>query len=289
VGDAVALYATLSNVDRKTAWHELRDRGYAVPGAESYRGNDEFVARPIKRRVPVRGVDDVREILPFDLGSWRKMAESRLGAVERFASMRGLDAEVLRRCDVVDVADDVVGFGYRDPYTSLPCRVKCRPLYRKTFWIEPRPSEGVEAKALGPLYLAHDLDIQRKRFGQAGPHAVIVEGEVDALTLMSLGFKNVVSLPDGCGSASKVSLEPISPCVLWLVSTDADEEGERAYREIRARGWALSLTVARVTWKLGDECFKDANDALVGGMRRDDFVACLGGAAEYALGYRVAV
>lgn len=286
VGDAVSLYAQFSSVDRKTAWHELRDRGYAVPGLDDYERRRAPV-RVDKPRVPVRGVEDPDKILPFALGEWRKLSEGRLGAVERFAELRGLDAAALRRHDVVDVADDVVGFGYRDPYTALPCRVKCRPVYRKTFWIEPRSEEG-EAKALSPLYLGHDLRYPMKR-GDPG-YVIITEGEPDTLTLRWMGLDNVVSLPDGCGSAAKVSLEPIcSPFVLWLVSTDEDEEGERAYRALRERGWAMGLMIARVRWQLGDKTFKDANEALLGGMKQVEFESCLGKAAEFALGYRVAV
>src|SRR3990167_2889834 len=34
VGDAVALYAKLAAVDRRTAWRRLLDEGFAVPGAQ---------------------------------------------------------------------------------------------------------------------------------------------------------------------------------------------------------------------------------------------------------------
>jgi len=284
-GDEVKLYGLLSGMDRKEAWHALRDMGYAVPGAKD--GHERPSRLPLRKAViPIAGRSEaLREVLPFAQDRWDLIRLQRLGAVEKFAEARRLPPDLLRDLDVVDIAHDAVGFGYRDPSTGTPCRVKARALERKTFWIEPRAREGESGVALSPLYLADKLDTP------AGIQSVIVvtEGEVDALTLRSVGIRNTVSLPDGAGSASKVDLRPIwYRCSLVLSAVDADEDGERAHRELYGRSMAMQKPIARVRWQIGDgRVFKDANEALVAGWTREQFVACLQAAANQLRGYEV--
>lgn len=285
IGDAVGLFARLGGTDRTSAWKELRERGYNVPGLKDRPGSPRRSAPLRKKPVPVRGRGPT-EVLPLDGEQWAAWAEQRTGAVERFAEQRALNAEALRKLDVVDFSTDCVGFGYRDPYEKVACRVKIRPLGRKTFWIEPRPVDGVNARALGPLYLAHAL----KRPMGVTTRAVITEGETDALSLATLDIDNVVSLPDGWESSGTADLEPISHGFgLWLVATDADEQGNQAYAKIAARGRRLGITTARVLWGKDGTTYKDANEALQAGFVRSDFVHDLENAAERAFGYRVTV
>jgi len=288
VGDAVSLYAILSGQDRRSAWKELREKGYAVPGAR-----DDFSPRSGRRRavvkpkpMPVTGRKPER-ILELNAERWKSIEQKRLGAVELFAKKRLLPPADLRQLDVVDMDGRTIGFGYRRPFTSEPCRIKVRPLDRKTFWIEPRPPKNqdpgsVAAKADNPLYLAHCLG--------GGEQAVITEGETDALTLATMNVPNVVSLPDGASSGKHVDLEPVSMRYrLWLVATDFDDDGRRAYNELAARGSRLGIATAWVRWKKDGRTHKDANDALCAGFVRDDFVRCLEDAAASAFGYRVKI
>lgn len=287
IGDAVALYAKLSGMSRRDAWKELRDRGYKVPGLKDHgaRGGPRKAA-PRDKPTPVRGRSP-SSVLTLDLARWNGWQASELGAVERFAEARALSAEVLRAHDVVDIDARTIGFGYRDPYTAIPCRVKLRPLDRKAYWIEPRPPAGVQARALGPLYLADKL--QHAAPGLTA-RAIITEGEPDALSLLSVGIGNVVSLPDGASSSKHVDLEPVSGGFsLWLVATDADEDGQAAYRALAARASRLGITSARVSFRKYGATHKDANEALQAGFVREDFIACLQDAASAALGYRVQV
>jgi len=287
VGDALAMYAQLEGIDRKTAWHQLRDRGYGVPGGEDDHARVRRAPPPPRKRpVPVTGRAPVGGVLPLAQDRWRQWHLQRLGAVEQLGAERHLDAELLRDYDVVDVDRDVVGFGYREPFGGQPCRVKCRPLTRKTFWIEPRPAKGQEGKALGPLYLADRL--------QCVPGhpsvAIVTEGELDALTFIQAGLSNVVSLPDGAQSAGRVDLQPLSSgFLLWLVATDRDAEGQQAFCVLRDRSRLLGATAVRLLLGRSDQQFKDANEALQAGFESADFIRSVNRAASVALGYDLQV
>lgn len=281
VGDAVKLYALLTGQDRKSAWNDLRERGYEVPGMKD--GPMELTSRPRPKAIPIQGSDAMpRKVIQLEPTRWKELSSMRLGAVERFALERGIDPVYLREMDVFDVAKDAVGFGYRDPKNGTGCRVKVRATERKAFWIEPRGDGGT---ALSPLYLAHDLR------EQAEPgYVVVTEGEVDALTLRCFGIRQAVSLPDGASSASKVDLSP-----LWyrtsviLSATDSDSEGDKAHRDLFGRVIGMGRQIARVRWTgLDGRTYKDANEALMeGAFRREDYVRCMQQAATQLLGYEV--
>ncbi len=290
-GDAVALFALLAGCERREAWFKLRDLGFAVPGQRDEPG--AAPRRPSRvlapKRVPMLGVRPKR-ILPLDEALWAGWRDTRRGLVERFAEMRGLPGELLRQLDVVDMPDGrSVGFTYRDTGLGKPCRVKCRTVDKKSFYVEPRasPTEP-NRKALAPLYLAHRLKPFRVSSVEI---VVIVEGEVDALTLVAAGIPNVVSLPDGSESATTVDVGPLYPQFsVWLLSMDSDEPGEKAFRALRDRAQACGADAVRVTWTkmTGEELvvYKDANEALLRGrFTREDFVKSLRVAMEQRLGF----
>ena len=98
---------------------------------------------------------------------------------------------------------------------------------------------------------------------------VIVEGEVDKLSVEMAGFQNCVSVPDGAPSptskdyASKFSFldadaERLSHCTTWILAVDADEPGQRLEEELARRLGREKCR--RVRWP--DGC-KDANEVLV--------------------------
>ncbi len=291
VGDAVQLFANLLDIDRKTAWHDLKERGYKVPGlSEGYQPRQRRKPAPkVAPRIPMRG-DVAERIVPLDLGKWAKWSSTSPGALTRFAEQRCLDVELLRKHDVFDVSSDLIGFGYRDPSTHIPCRVKMRTLERKSYWIEPRPPEGdVRAKALAPLYLCH---LAQPQPPPASPSwALITEGETDALSLRQVGIDNIVSLPDGAASAARVDLVPLTHGYeLWLSATDADEEGTLAHKKLFGRGAQYGINVVRVLWRHAGGTYKDASEALCAGFTRADFVRCIRQATkEVQVAFSVAV
>ena len=86
---------------------------------------------------------------------------------------------------------------------------------------------------------------------------LIVEGEIDYLTVREVGFRNVVSLPMGannldCLTIAWKELEKLSRIIIF---TDKDEAGEKAFKELVNR-----LGVGRCSYVNSD--YKDANDVL---------------------------
>ena len=287
VGDAVGFYAVMTGMERSTAWKELLVQGYAVPRARAH-------AVPCTVPPPTAHRADLEEgtsaerlaaeppVLPLTRLLWKNLCSQQLGGVERFARQRFLDPALLRELDVVDVRRGVIGFGYRTQTTG-PCSVKCRATDRKVFWILPRPSKDQPGRCLRPLYLADRLPPAP---GDPLVRSVlIVEGETDALAAKQMGFENVVSLPDGARSASKVDVDPISRGSFgcWLIATDNDKQGEAAYRTLRRRASRRGIDTRRVRWTRGTCVFKDANEALMAGFASDDFERCLAGASKVAL------
>jgi hypothetical protein len=292
VGDSVALYARLAGCDRKEAWKRLKNDGYAVPGAREGgsrggRGDDRDrseYAKTAKRAgygIPPCGSRPKR-VLALDVEEWKRWRALDTGALARFAKERQIPVEFLRRYGMIDLpGGEYVGFTYFDPDTRAPCRVKVRGVAEKKFFVLPRPgkSDG-EAKALAPLYLAHEL--------KPDTAVVVVEGEIDALTLRYAGIRNVVSLPDGSSSAKTADLSPlVDRFKARLAATDGDKAGDEAFRVLQARDYGQDTV--RVRWRKlietadGDDvvAYKDANDALRDGkFTREDFVTCLRVAEE---------
>ena len=93
--------------------------------------------------------------------------------------------------------------------------------------------------------------------------AIIVEGEMDALSLMEVGISNVVSVPNGA-TPGRINLDYLDSCIEYfedktkiIIATDADETGESLKEElIRRLGAEVCYTV-----DFGES--KDANGYLV--------------------------
>ena len=98
-----------------------------------------------------------------------------------------------------------------------------------------------------------------------GKEIVIVEGEIDALSLWEAGISNVVSVPNGASISVNAKLEYLDNC--WrnfehleriVIATDNDEAGRALGLELSRRlGPERCLTV-----NFQDGC-KDANEVLV--------------------------
>jgi hypothetical protein len=301
VGDAIALYAKLQNIDRRSAYQELEKHGFDVPDSL---GREAKEPRGTPRRanvVPVAGTNE-GPFLDLNLADWQRWRKTSNGLLSSFAEQRKLSSQLLRQLDVVEIDQRCIGFGYRHPETLLPCRVKVRATDKKMFWIAPRGGDDDNRKAYSPLYLAHDLDEPELEatddLGSAISACIIFEGELDALTARQMRYRNVVSLPDGAASAGQVSLEPIQHFTHWYVATDNDEEGMKAWTDLRERSYQLNVQVARLKWgkvvgnvREGEEVIehKDANAALMAGFGRDDFERCIRIAGENWFGQQVEV
>ena len=98
---------------------------------------------------------------------------------------------------------------------------------------------------------------------------VIVEGEVDVLSLMEVGITSVVSVPNGA-TLNRLNLDYLDNCIDYfldktkiIIATDADEAGQNLQSElIRRFGAEVCYTV-----EFGPH--KDANDLLVADGRNE--------------------
>jgi twinkle protein len=93
---------------------------------------------------------------------------------------------------------------------------------------------------------------------------IIVEGEMDVLALAQSGFKNVISVPNGCNDKGKINMDYLDNCIdyfvedcKFLLALDNDKVGNRLKDELARRlGYENCSTI---TFK---DC-KDANDCLI--------------------------
>jgi twinkle protein len=92
---------------------------------------------------------------------------------------------------------------------------------------------------------------------------VIVEGEMDALSLYEVGIHNVVSVPNGA-TLNRLNLDYLDNCIEYfedkqkiVLATDSDEAGENLKQELIRRFGA------EVCWVADFGIHKDANDLLI--------------------------
>lgn len=99
-----------------------------------------------------------------------------------------------------------------------------------------------------------------------GPTTIIVEGEIDKLSVEVAGLTNCVSVPDGAPAPNAKNLESkfdflnderLQKVDRWVVAVDNDAPGQRLQDELVRRFGAEKCLI--VTWP--DGC-KDANDVL---------------------------
>ena len=92
---------------------------------------------------------------------------------------------------------------------------------------------------------------------------VIVEGEMDALSLYDVGITNVVSVPNGA-TLNRLNLDYLDNCIEYfedktkiILATDSDEAGQNLQQELIRRFGA------EVCWMASFGVHKDANDLLM--------------------------
>lgn len=204
---------------------------------------------------------DVQQLLP----GWNKpkfrrpelTLPARNGLTEWFAA-RGIPESVLDRNRVTRVEVYMPQVEDHAPAAAFP-------YYRGDELVNVKYRDRdknfrMEAGAERILYGLNDID----------PFfCVVVEGEIDKLSMEVAGYVSCVSVPDGAPSAatkdyaSKFSFleadeERLSKVEQWVIAVDNDEPGKRLEDELARRlGREKCL---RVEWPAG--C-KDANDVLV--------------------------
>lgn len=204
---------------------------------------DGFHHRQPARRAPVRIT--------------QRPASLPAPAIAYFAD-RGISEDALAFADVGwSECRQSVCFPYRKPGDTAMANAKFRKLPKEGF------SQIKDGEKL--YWLLDKLDLSQ------GGDLYIVEGEMDALSLIEAGVPNVLSVPDGApakaidAAAGSKKFSFIDACDEWIenfdriiIATDADEPGqvladELARRYGKDRCWS-------VRWPTGT---KDANDYLI--------------------------
>ncbi|XP_057430461.1 primase homolog protein [Lotus japonicus] len=178
---------------------------------------------------------------------------------ERLISEKTLSRNAVRQ---LSDSDDkkVIAFTYKQNGLLVGCKYRT---VEKRFW----QGKGTDKVLYGIDDISHASEI------------IIVEGEIDKLSLEEAGFQNCVSVP--VGAPGKVSFKDLPPRekdtayqYLWnckeyldkvvriILATDNDQPGQALAEELarrlgHERCW-------RVHWPKKDEssCFKDANEVL---------------------------
>lgn len=179
-----------------------------------------------------------------------------VGMVQFFAT-RSIPAEVLRR-------NKISAQKVYMPQVEDHVKAVCFPYYRGEEFINAKYRDReknfrMEAGAERIFYGLNDIETTR---------CVIVEGEIDKLSVEVAGITSCVSVPDGAPAinaknyASKFTFMDSASEVLervkeWIIAVDNDPPGTRLEEELVRR---LGVgKCKRVTWPEG--C-KDANDVL---------------------------
>jgi len=181
--------------------------------------------------------------------------------VNKYLSSRKISEETLDYADVQQSEDDNIAFHYYDNNDVL-CVVKYRPARKikkedgNKYWTQ------VGAGTLPILYGMNKIDTTVP--------LVLVEGEIDFLSVIESGYTNVVSIPFGAGK-NKLGwlehnfdwLEQFSSIIIWF---DNDKTGIESRRDASARlgSWRtkyvdlpLEITIDEKTYRV-----KDANEIL---------------------------
>ena len=95
---------------------------------------------------------------------------------------------------------------------------------------------------------------------------IIVEGELDCMTLVQLGYQNVVSVPGGASNLDWIEsdFDWLSRFDTLFLCLDADDAGEKGARKIAKRLGSWRCRRMRLP-------FKDANECLQRGMTKEHF------------------
>lgn len=282
-GDAIKLYALLARIDNGEAFKRLKEMGYEI-GSATYEAPRE------KPRVPARGSTESTLTLDEAILAHFRRDKRDAELVLAYARKRGLDPTVVAP-HLVGLPGEfgfldkpgAVGFVYVDPVREVPCRIKVRALHEKRFFVLPKGKKDSGQRAKAPPYLAENLKLCASR-----RVVIVTEGEVDALSLLSVGLRNVVSLPDGCKSAETCDILPLLPFATWVLAFDDDEPGRAADKAFRERGRQYGNDAVVVKWSRTKDGvlvrYNDTNEALMDGMGRDEFVSVIDARLEEQYG-----
>jgi twinkle protein len=207
----------------------------------------------------------------------RPVPEAHDVALVQWMATRGISPAVMRRNRI----------SLQTVYMpQVEDRVKaiCFPYYRGEEFINAKYRDReknfrMEAGAERVLYGINDIEPER---------VVIVEGEMDKLSVEMAGITSCVSVPDGAPAINaknydskftflEADAEKLEQVKQWVIAVDSDAPGTRLEQEL-ARRFGVGKC-KRVRWPV--DC-KDANDVLVK-HGADALRACIDRAEEFPI------
>ena len=166
---------------------------------------------------------------------------SEITSVELMLRRRGISPDTADELGMRGLCDrhgaEWLNFVYRDQ--------NHRPLYWKQ-----RPADGSKDIMLryppGVATSLYNLPALRALPSTEAP--MVVEGELDVAALFELGFRGVVSVPDGAGSRlTRTLLKPLDRFTDVFIGTDTDEAGIKLAHRLAAL--LAPIRCYRVTWE----------------------------------------
>ncbi|KAK6932011.1 TOPRIM domain [Dillenia turbinata] len=160
---------------------------------------------------------------------------------------RMISEKTLKRNAVMQVSGDenVIAFTYKTNGVRVGCKYRS---IGKKFWQD----RGTEKS----LYGLDDI--------KEAAEIIIVEGEIDKLSMEEVGFSNCVSVPSGAPSkVSAKELPSLEKASRIILATDGDAPGEALAEELARRLGKDKCW--QVSWPKKDtfNYFKDANEVFV--------------------------
>ncbi|KAG2689538.1 hypothetical protein I3760_09G143300 [Carya illinoinensis] len=204
-----------------------------------------------------------KKVESFEQVSEESIGLEPLGAkLIAYFGERMISEKTLQRNAVMQMSSDknVIAFTYRQNGLLVGCKYRT---VGKRFWQE----KDTEKR----LYGLDDINDV--------PEIIIVEGEIDKLSLEEAGFRNCVSVPGG--APGKVSTKELPSSekdtayqYLWnckeyldkvsriILATDGDTSGQALAEELARRLGKDRCWQVRWPKKDDHSCFKDANEVL---------------------------
>ena len=158
-----------------------------------------------------------------------KREHSDRANVEKYLGLRGISTKTL---DYADVQSDIYGNVAFHYYNSNDILMTVKYRLGRKFNKEKDHNKCWSQKDSDFAPLLFNMN----RINPAKP-LLIVEGEIDCLSVIEAGYSNVVSIPNGCANSQWIQynwdwLEQFDKIILWF---DSDEPGIKARNDILYR------------------------------------------------------
>lgn len=198
-----------------------------------------------------------RGVLTSSTYKYPQREHSNRQNVEAYLALRGIDKKTLDYADVQSDANGNIAFHFyneNDVLTTVKYRLG-RKFNKETDKAKCWSQKDADFSPI--LFNMNRVDPTKP--------LVITEGEIDTLSVLEAGYKNVVSIPNGCSNSQWIEhnwewLEQFDKIILWF---DTDEAGIKARSNIIYRlGTWRTYFIELKEYTDSGAIIKDANELL---------------------------